>query len=200
MLNFNNEIWKPVVGFKGYYEISNFGKVKSLKREVPNTLKSKRQIKERIKKTHIRSGNYLYFTMSKNQITYNEAVHRAVAKAFIPNPENKPMVNHMDGNKLNNNACNLEWVTCSENHLHAFKIGLRSKDKSAKRMIGTRRSKHSIYRNVSWDSSRKKWIGGVKHNGKLLKSKRFNTEIEAAKHVNYIIDIYNLDRPKNIIK
>jgi hypothetical protein len=55
----------------------------------------------------------------------NVLIHRLVAQAFIPNPENKPQVNHIDGNKQNNNLINLEWVTVSENQLHSYKIGLK---------------------------------------------------------------------------
>lgn len=60
----------------------------------------------------------------KDGVMYNHAVHRLVASAFIPNPENKPQVNHIDGNKQNNDARNLEWVTRSENQQHALRTGL----------------------------------------------------------------------------
>ena len=198
MLNSNNIVWKQIKDFEGLYEVSNTGVIRSVDRYVRNTSKSKRFVKGNIKPQNIRSTTceYLHVNLWKDNKGTTFSVHRLMAKTFIPNEENKPMVNHIDGNKLNNNASNLEWVTCSENHKHAFKTGLS--DNTAQ-MIGTRRSKHSAYRNVSWDSSRKKWLGSVKHKGKVLKSKRFDNETDAAKHVNWIIDTYNLDRPKNII-
>jgi hypothetical protein len=200
VLNCNNIEWKPVTGFEGVYLISNTGLVKSVERAVRNTKKSIRIVKEQLMSAHpTGTVDYLYTRLNKNGKCKIAAVHRLVAEAFVPNPDNKPMVNHIDGNKLNNHFSNLEWVTCSENHKHAFNIGLRSIEKLAKVMIGTKYNSVSKYHNVSWDSTRKKWIGGIKDKCKRVCSKRFNTEEEAALYVNQMIDKFNLDRPKNII-
>ena len=194
MLNNNNEIWKDILGYEKRYQISNTGKVRSIQDNHGN-------YREQERKAYVRSTScpYLYVQMWVKDKGFTHAVHRLVAETFIKNPDNKPMVNHIDGNKRNNNAYNLEWVTCSENHKHAFKTGLRDKEQVRKRMIGTKFNARSVYKNVSWDSNRHKWIGCVKHKGKPINSKRFNTEIEAAQHVNWIIDTYALDRPKNVI-
>lgn len=79
--------------------------------------------KKRLLKQDINQG-YKRVVLTKNKKTYRKKVHRLVAETFIPNPENKPCVNHIDGNKLNNNVNNIEWCTYSENSKHAFKIGL----------------------------------------------------------------------------
>ena len=195
MLNNNVNIeWKPLVGYEGRYEVSNTGEIRSIQ-------SNHGKYQERLVKPFIRSSTceYFYVNLTVKNRTFTEAVHRAVAKAFIKNTLNKPMVNHIDGNKLNNNVCNLEWVTCSENHKHAYKAGLKSAKKHTERMIGTKWGISSNYRNVSFDSSRQKWIGALKLDGKNLKPKRFNTEIEAAQYVNNLIDLYQLNRPKNII-
>lgn len=92
--------------------VSNLGRVKSLPRN--GTIK-----KERILKPSSYTG-YALVTMRKNGKAHYEKVHRIVAKVFIPNPENKREVNHIDGDKLNNLVENLEWVTSSENQLHSF--------------------------------------------------------------------------------
>ena len=73
-----------------------------------------------------RSG-YKVVYFKKGNTKTSKQVHRLVAQAFIPNPENKPQVNHIDGNKHNNNVDNLEWVTVSENAIHALNTGLRSR-------------------------------------------------------------------------
>ncbi|MAO65071.1 MAG: hypothetical protein CL666_08725 [Balneola sp.] len=111
------EIWKPVKGFEYFYEISNYGRVRSYR---VNNLPLKRAKKPKILKgsvgPHYRGvafGRGNYFT-----------VHTLVAKHFIPNPDNKPEVNHKDGNKLNNFYKNLEWATHQENMLHASQTGL----------------------------------------------------------------------------
>lgn len=105
------ELWKNIKGFDNCYMVSNYGNIKSLPRN--GTIN-----KERILKPAIR-GDYLFVRLVGNHKDKKCSVHRLVAKAFIPNPENKPCVNHKDGNKLNNKADNLEWCTQSENMIHA---------------------------------------------------------------------------------
>lgn len=100
------EYWKPVVGYEGHYQVSNFGRVKSIKFG-----------KERILKQHINiKGGYYYVCLLKNGKHKNYYVHRLVAQAFLPNPYKLPQVNHKDENKTNNNVDNLEWCTNEYNH------------------------------------------------------------------------------------
>lgn len=97
------EEWKPIPGAEAY-EISNMGKVRFCK-------------SKRYQQTYVNNGYEIVRLMACNK---NVRIHRAVALAFIPNPENKPQVNHIDGNKLNNNVENLEWTTASENMQHYY--------------------------------------------------------------------------------
>jgi len=117
------EIFKDIEGYESYYQISNLGRVKSLKR----TKKSKSgviyTVKERILKQSLKvtvCGNYKYpiVNLSKNGKAKHHSVHRLIACAFIPNPENKPHVNHIDSNTQNNSIENLEWCTHKENMWH----------------------------------------------------------------------------------
>ena len=108
------EEWRDVVGYEGYYQVSNFGRVKSLQRDTVKILKSKPAI-----------GGYLRVVLCKNETKKNRPINILVAQAFIPNHENKKQVNHLDGDKKNNCMDNLAWATPAENIAHAFDMGLR---------------------------------------------------------------------------
>ena len=109
-----NEIWKFINGFEDYL-ISNKGNVVSMKNN-----------KYKMLNPSLLNLGYCKVVLRKNSKSYNIYVHQLVAETFILNPENKPEVNHKDGNKLNNWVNNLEWVTHSENLKHAYKIGLHT--------------------------------------------------------------------------
>jgi hypothetical protein len=108
------EEWKDIEGYEGLYQVSNHGRVKSFKYG-----------KEKILKGSITTKGYLQVYLHKDNKIKRFNGHRLIAIHFIPNPDNKPQVNHIDGNKLNNNISNLEWNTQSENLNHAFDTGLK---------------------------------------------------------------------------
>jgi len=119
------EEWRDVVGYEGFYQVSNLGRIKSLQR----TRKGRHGVcnkSERILALAAgnRKGSYLMFSaIGSNGNKKTVAAHRLVAKAFIANPDNKPCVNHIDHNRLNNCVENLEWVTAKENAQHALLNG-----------------------------------------------------------------------------
>ena len=117
------EIWKDIPNYEGYYQVSNLGRIKSIKRKVKYQ-NSFRNVKEKIKGTFIGKQGYERVELSKNKINKKYNVHRIVANVFIPNPLNKETVNHINGIKTDNRVENLEWATKSENILHAYKTGL----------------------------------------------------------------------------
>lgn len=103
-------MWKDIEGFEDYYQVSNCGLVKSLSRTITRGNGSYK-IKERILSPAKHKSGYLYVVLSKDGLDYVKKVHRLVAEAFVPNPNNLPCVNHKDENKRNNVATNLEWCT-----------------------------------------------------------------------------------------
>lgn len=111
------ELWKNIEGYEGKYQISNKGNVKSL-------IDNKGNSRELIRKLRVGKQGYYYVNLFIGCKSKSKKIHRLVAEHFIDNPHNKPCVNHIDGNKLNNNVDNLEWCTCSENSKHAVKHGL----------------------------------------------------------------------------
>lgn len=117
------ETWKDIKGYEGLYQVSNFGNVKSLDHNVIN--KGIKQLRKgKILKQNINTWGYATVFLYKKGIGKRFAIHRLVAITFIKNNENKEEINHIDGNKLNNNILNLEWCTRRENMKHSFSIGL----------------------------------------------------------------------------
>jgi len=111
------EEWKDIEGYEGLYQVSTLGRVRSL----PRISCQGHPLKGGYRKPQNRSG-YLSICLHKEGVWSKYLMHRLVATTFIPNPENKPEVNHIDGNKHNNRVENLEWCTKSENLMHASKV------------------------------------------------------------------------------
>ena len=118
--NLPGEVWKDVEGYEGLYKISNKGRVKSLRWNGERILKATK-------------NNYMCLTLTIDGKQKHHNVHVLVERAFIPNPENKSCVNHIDGNKQNNCVENLEWATYSENILHAYRTGLKDPMQNSKK-------------------------------------------------------------------
>lgn len=119
------EVWKDIKGYEGIYQVSNMGKIRSLTRVVIDKNGIQKNIKGKTLKLSTTTQGYKAVVFKKDGKNKNFRVHRLVAQAFIKNYESKPYVNHIDGNKKNNKASNLEWCTNSENMKHAFAIGLK---------------------------------------------------------------------------
>ena len=125
------EIWKPIKGYEGLYEISNYGRVKSLARTWVTGHNSIVRSKDESILAPKKDRGYLRVGLLKNGKRKLLSIHRLVAEHFIPNPLNKPEVNHRDGNKENNHFSNLEWVTPAENTQHAESLRLRKHRKGS---------------------------------------------------------------------
>lgn len=102
----NNEIWKAIEGFEGQYEVSNLGNIRIV---------GKTEKEPRLRKLKVNTHGYIQVALSKYGKKKYFEVQRLVAKAFLPNPENLPVVNHKDQNPKNNNVDNLEWTTYEYN-------------------------------------------------------------------------------------
>ena len=185
----NNEIWKVCKEFNRY-EISNKGNYR-----VKGT--------EKNLSVFIQNSGYKVATLSQGSFKrVKRTIHRLVAIAFLKEIKSKNIVNHINGNKLDNSSSNLEWVTAKENLAHAKKLGLNVYNKPTSNLKMKPRNKDGIsskYLGVTWDSSRKKWKVFVVHNKTVLVQKRFDCEIEAAKYRDSIVKLHKLNYDLNFI-
>lgn len=143
-MNIEN-LFVPIPGYECGYEININGDIYSTLRKVGKFHNAKINSK----------GGYIQIPLHKNGIRKNHLLHRLVAKTFIPNPENKPEVNHINGDKKNNSVYNLEWITKSENQKHAYKTGLQ-------RRISGENSKSSKFKEYQIIDIKNKIKQGVK--------------------------------------
>ena len=180
MLNARQEYFVPIKGFEGLYEISNYGRLRNARK---------------IMKTYQINSGYSAAKLVKDGARSSVLIHRLVAEHFLPNPLNKPEVNHKSQEKADNSVDNLEWVTSEENKAHSRANGWSEYNMPSK---GIKIGKSSQYHNVVWDSSRQKWVGVVRHEKRNHFPKRFESEVAAAQHVNWILNTLGLhDRPRN---
>ena len=175
------EVWLPIAGYEGSYEVSNYGRVKSLSRISIRKDGIIHSLKEQIRKLPIRSYGYRTVRICKNDGGKTCDVHALVAKAFIENKNKLSHINHKDTIKTNNFYLNLEWVTNRENVSH----GLNSK-KSRKKT-----SKYpgvSIYR---WATG-SKWQTKIQVNGKIITLGKYSSEGDAHKAYLDALDKYGI--------
>jgi hypothetical protein len=129
------EIWKDVKSFEGIYQVSNLGRVK----RVDNCkIRNKKYCGDYYLNPNDNGKGYWRIKLSYKSKSKRHMLHRLIAEAFIDNPENKPFVNHIDGNKKNNQLSNLEWVTRMENVIHAWENGLYENARIASSITGKR--------------------------------------------------------------
>lgn len=156
--NIMQEDWKDINGFEGYYQISNFGRVKSVERVVKRKNGTIMKVSEKIRKLFYTTDNYSYVVLSKNGKHKTFLVHRLVAENFLSNPNNLPCVNHKDENKQNDCVDNLEW--CSYEYNNTYKN------------IHLRRNQDNVCRMV------------IQYDLDMHEIKRWNSTAEAAKYYN----------------
>lgn len=132
-----NEVWKPVVGLEGCYEVSNLGRVRSVSRTVEVYGGRRRVVPSCIRKQGKSKAGYPQLHLSGDGVNTVEPVHKLVAEAFLGPRESGQTVNHIDGNKANNSVGNLEYCDHRENNRHALRTGLR---------INPRGSRHGLAR------------------------------------------------------
>ena len=116
-----HEVWLPIPGYEGYYEVSNLGRIKSLKRKVYNP-HGNGSVKERILCQHMDNNGYLKVGLNKDGTNKVYNAHRLVASAFLPNPNNYPCINHKNEDRRDNRVDNLEWCTYIYNNHYGDRL------------------------------------------------------------------------------
>ena len=170
------EVWKDVPNYEGLYQVSNFGKVKSLKRKTKNSETTFRIVKEKVLKPKKNKTGYLFVSLSKNGKIKNFNVHKLVSQSFLNDVldgTQKLVVDHIDGDKTNNSVKNLQ-ITTQRYNVSKKKV-----------------NKTSIYTGVCWYKTTKKWMSAIKINGKRKHLGYFNNEYEA--HLAYRKELNSLN-------
>lgn len=122
------EKWRTIPNYEGYYEISTFGRIKSIDRDVPHPKYGFQHRKSRMLKPSLNKKGYLIVVLAKDGMRRAYTVHRLVAKTFLPNTNNTEVINHKDENKTNNRVDNLEW--CSQKYNINYGNSLKKRARS----------------------------------------------------------------------
>jgi hypothetical protein len=171
----SKEKWKDIVGYVGYYQISNLGRVKSIERFITASNGFDRLINGCILKSQI-IGGYFTVTLCINHTQKMYKVHRLLAEYFIPNPLNLPHVNHVDNDQLNNDLSNLEWVSIRENNLHRYLFEKTS----------------SKYPGVYYNKEARLFRAQIQVDGKKIYLGKFEDEKEAGNAYRQALIKYNI--------
>lgn len=183
-----NEIWKEIEGYEGLYEVSNQGRVRSLDRWAKNSASgSVRLSKGRVLKSHTISNGYHHVILYKEGEKKDKMIHRLVAEAFIPNPDNKPKIDHINTDKTDNRVENLRWCTQKENCNNPISLEKISQPvaqytldgeliavypsviEASRQTGGNNVSIHKCCNGGYFDKSRGKWVNWTKYKGYVWK-------------------------------
>ena len=170
-----HEEWHDVICYEGDYQVSNYGRIKSFKNN-----------RVLIMKMIYTKDGYLEACLRKNGVRKRKGIHTLVARAFLPNPENKPVVHHRDRNRANNRVENLEWVTHSENIMHAVKDGSYSKN-------GVYVNPYSKLTAEQVRYIREHYIKGDSEFGQVALAKKLNVKVEV------IFDVVHYNTYRNVV-
>lgn len=194
-------MWKEVKGYEGYYEVSDTGQVRSVRRTIIDSSMKRRTLqgnvmKQTLSKDNKREGyGYYVVNLRKDGQSKVVQVHRLVAENFLENTYNLPTVNHKDGNKQNNDVSNLEWATYRENNIHALNNGLRKPRGNKIAQYTLKGDLVSIYKSAC-EASRVTGIGrgSISHclNGRVTQAGGF-AWIKIEKCNDYLIDESTVD-------
>jgi len=163
----DKEIWKDIEGYEGRYQVSNLGRVKSLNYRHTD--------QERILQPIPFSHGYLVVNFLKNKKHKTFLIHRLVAQSFIPNPDNKPQVNHINGVKTDNRVVNLEWVTPLENTQHAIKTNLF--------MNGGQYNYRAKFTNEQVKKIREEYIPRDKNHNMIALAKKYKVSVQTIQNI-----------------
>lgn len=143
-VSLEGEEWRDVVGYEGLYMVSSFGRVISLGRTVTNNLGSRKQSSKFLSESTFTNSGYKQVRLWKNNKENHIYIHRLVAKAFIPNPNEYPCVDHIDTNRTNNHVSNLRWCTYSMNSMNPVTNERSRKSKIGNRKLSLSKSKSVV--------------------------------------------------------
>lgn len=185
------ETWKKIPDYD--YEVSDLGNLRSMDKTITTSTGNTVNYKGKLRKPQVNSKGYVNAVLFKNGKATTYSLHQLVATLFIPNPNNYPEINHIDGNKSNNSVSNLEWCTHSQNQMHSFRTKLHPK-------VGSSKYYHVSKYNHK-DRPNRKWSAAIRYNGKMFGQRTFLTEEDAARHADYLLDLIgDTSRPRNFPK